>query len=51
MLINGTNHTDHALTLRLALDNVYRSYLAAALKQSTVNPKVPCWPKPFSNCS
>jgi phospholipid/cholesterol/gamma-HCH transport system substrate-binding protein len=51
MLGNGTNHKDHALTLRLALDNVLRSYLAAALKQPTVNPKVPCLPKPYSNCS
>jgi virulence factor Mce-like protein len=51
MLENGTNHTDHALTLRLALDNVWRSYLAAALRQPNVNPKVPCWPKPYSNCS
>jgi phospholipid/cholesterol/gamma-HCH transport system substrate-binding protein len=50
MLTNGTNHKDHALTLRLALNNVYREYLAAALKQPTVNPKVKCLPKPFSNC-
>lgn len=51
MLENGTNHSDHALTLRLALDNVMRSYLAAALHQPNVNPKVPCLPKPYSNCS
>jgi phospholipid/cholesterol/gamma-HCH transport system substrate-binding protein len=50
MLSNGTNHKDHALTLRLALNNVYREYLAAALKQPTVNPKVKCLPKPYSNC-
>jgi virulence factor Mce-like protein len=51
MLENGTNHTDHALTLRLALDNILRSYLAAALHQPNVNPNVPCLPQPFSNCS
>jgi virulence factor Mce-like protein len=50
MLTNGTNHKDHALTLRLALNNVYREYLAAALRQPTVNPKVKCLPQPYSNC-
>lgn len=50
MLENGTNHNDHALTLRLAVDNVLRSYLAAGLRQPNVNPNVPCLPQPFSNC-
>ncbi|MGI8332956.1 MCE family protein [Actinomadura scrupuli] len=50
MLSNATNHKDHALTLRLALNNIYRSYLAAALKQPTVNPKAKCLPEPYSNC-
>lgn len=51
MLVNATNHQHHSLVLRLALDNVMRSYLAAALRQPNVNPKVPCWPVPYSNCS
>jgi len=50
MLVNATNHQHHSLVLRLALDNVWRSYLAAALKQPNVNPSVPCWPQPYSNC-
>lgn len=50
MLINATNHTDHALTIRLALDHTYREWLAAALRQPTFNSKVPCLPPPFSNC-
>ncbi|MEO5875346.1 MAG: MCE family protein [Streptosporangiaceae bacterium] len=50
MLTNGTNHKSHALTLRLALNNIYRSYLAAALKQPTVNANVPCLPAPYSDC-
>jgi virulence factor Mce-like protein len=50
MLINATNHTDHALTIRLALDHTYREWLAAALRQPTFNSKVPCLPPPLSNC-
>jgi phospholipid/cholesterol/gamma-HCH transport system substrate-binding protein len=50
MLINATNHKDHALTIRLALDHTYREWLTAALKEPTFNSKVPCLPKPFSNC-
>lgn len=47
---NITNHKTHAFTSRVSLDNVLRGYLAAALKEPSVNDKVPCLSPPWSNC-
>jgi len=47
---NMTNYKTRAFTSRVALDNVLRGYLAAALREPSVNENVPCLPPPWSNC-
>jgi phospholipid/cholesterol/gamma-HCH transport system substrate-binding protein len=49
--INAYDEKSHALVSRIGFDNLLRSYLAALLHQSTINPSVPCpLPPPYSNC-
>ncbi|MFB4309707.1 MCE family protein [Actinomadura sp. GTD37] len=47
---NMTNYKTHSFTSRVALDNVLRGYLAAAMREPSVSEKVPCLPPPWSNC-
>jgi virulence factor Mce-like protein len=49
--INAYDEKSHALVSRIGLDNLLRSYVAALLRQQTINPSVPCpLPPPYSNC-
>ncbi|MFD0689515.1 MCE family protein [Actinomadura fibrosa] len=49
--VNAYDPERRAITLRVGLDNFARSYLAAALKEPTINANVPCpLPPPYSNC-
>ncbi|TDC70735.1 MCE family protein [Actinomadura sp. GC306] len=47
---NMTNYENRAFTSRVALNNVLRGYLAAALRKPSVDESVPCLPPPWSNC-
>ncbi|MWA02522.1 MCE family protein [Actinomadura sp. LD22] len=49
--VNAYEPENHAIMLRVTLDNFARSYLAAALKSPTIDESVPCpLPPPYSNC-
>ncbi|MEU9017802.1 MlaD family protein [Actinomadura sp. NPDC048394] len=49
--VNAYQPENHAIVLRVTLDNFARSYLAAVLKSPTIDESVPCpLPPPYSNC-
>ncbi|MFB4297595.1 MCE family protein [Actinomadura sp. NTSP31] len=49
--VNAYEPKNKAIVLRVTLDNFARSYLAALLKEPTINENVPCpLPPPYSNC-
>jgi phospholipid/cholesterol/gamma-HCH transport system substrate-binding protein len=49
--VNAYEPKDRAIVLRVTLDNFARSYLAAVLKEPTIDRSVPCpLPPPYSNC-
>ncbi|GAA2118810.1 MCE family protein [Actinomadura napierensis] len=49
--VNAYEPKDRAIILRVTLDNFARSYLAAVLREPTIDRNVPCpLPPPYSNC-
>ncbi|TDD91766.1 MCE family protein [Actinomadura darangshiensis] len=49
--VNAYQPENHAIVLRVTLDNFARSYLAAILREPTIDESVPCpLPPPYSNC-
>ncbi|WP_176611267.1 MCE family protein [Actinomadura sp. WMMB 499] len=49
--VNAYDPEKRAIKLRVTMDNFVRSYLAAILREPTINENVPCpLPPPYSNC-